>query len=149
MCWWMNGPVTHVIQAPLFASNAISQAGSSDWKYSSGWKKVRIVSAFRMRNAIRNRKTSWEVATSFARRSSKCLFVVLCSSWTWDASVSNAVDACDSAGEAITCPMCSKGCRQKTALARQRAIKCRQFRVSSRSHVTRKNQSRDRLWGLL
>jgi len=31
------------------SSNTIFHAGSSDWKNSSGWKKVRIVSAFRSR----------------------------------------------------------------------------------------------------
>lgn len=33
---------TQVTQAPLWGPNVRSHAGSSDWKNSSGWKKVRI-----------------------------------------------------------------------------------------------------------
>lgn len=59
--------LTQVIQAPLSAPKAISHAGSSDWKYSSGWKNVLILSALSIRNAIRNSKMSWAVAASCAR----------------------------------------------------------------------------------
>lgn len=50
-------PLTHVIQAPLSAPKAIFHAGSSAWKYSSGWKKVLIVKALTIRKARRNPKT--------------------------------------------------------------------------------------------
>ena len=40
---------SHVIQAPDVGPKAICQAGSRAWKYSSGWKKVLIVNAFRRR----------------------------------------------------------------------------------------------------
>lgn len=50
--------LTHVIQAPLPLPNTTCQAGSNDWKYSSGWKKVRKESAFTKRNATRRRKIS-------------------------------------------------------------------------------------------
>ena len=45
---------THVIQAWLSAPNASCHAGSRDWKYSSGWKKVHSVNAFTMRKASSN-----------------------------------------------------------------------------------------------
>lgn len=54
---------TQVIHAPLSSPKAICQAGSSDWKYSSGWKNVLTLSAFRILNATRNRKMSCEVDT--------------------------------------------------------------------------------------
>jgi hypothetical protein len=44
---------THVIQAPLESPNANCHAGSRDWKYSSGWKKVLTDKAFNNRNATR------------------------------------------------------------------------------------------------
>lgn len=43
---------THVIQAPDPAPKAICHAGSSAWKYSSGWKKVRTHSAFTKRKRM-------------------------------------------------------------------------------------------------
>jgi hypothetical protein len=49
---------THVIQAPLWLPNAIFHAGSSDWKYSSGWKKVFTQSALIMRKHTRSGKTN-------------------------------------------------------------------------------------------
>ena len=49
-----NQTQTQVIQAPLSSPKAICQAGSSDWKYSSGWKKVCTLKAFTTRNAINN-----------------------------------------------------------------------------------------------
>ena len=58
---------------------AICHAGSSDWKYSSGWKKVLMLNALRIRNAIRNSRISREIAvfSQGCRRSccisSKCL----------------------------------------------------------------------------
>jgi len=48
---------TQVIQALLVSPKASCHAGSSDWKYSSGWKKVRSVSAFTMRKASSSAKT--------------------------------------------------------------------------------------------
>jgi hypothetical protein len=48
-----GGIPTQVIHAPLDAPNAISHAGSRDWKYSSGWKKVRMVMAFTKRRMMR------------------------------------------------------------------------------------------------
>lgn len=56
-----------MIHAPLSGPKAICHAGSSDWKYSSGWKNVLILSALRIRKATRNNKTSWDVAASCAR----------------------------------------------------------------------------------
>jgi hypothetical protein len=47
----MGGMITQVIQALLDWPKARRQAGSRDWKYSSGWKKVRRVRALAMRNA--------------------------------------------------------------------------------------------------
>ena len=49
-----------MIQAPLSAPKAISHAGSSDWKNSSGWKKVLTLRALSIRNATRKSRTSWE-----------------------------------------------------------------------------------------
>jgi hypothetical protein len=46
-----RGKFTQVIQALLEAPKARRQAGSRDWKYSSGWKKVRSVRALAVRNA--------------------------------------------------------------------------------------------------
>ena len=46
-----EGGFTHVIQAPWWWPKASCHAGSRDWKNSSGWKKVRSVRAFTMRNA--------------------------------------------------------------------------------------------------
>ena len=43
---------TQVIHAPELGPKAIPHAGSSDWKYSSGWKKVFIQRAFMMRNTM-------------------------------------------------------------------------------------------------
>ena len=40
----------------LAPPKASCHAGSSDWKNSSGWKKVRRVSAFTMRKASSNAK---------------------------------------------------------------------------------------------
>ena len=54
--------ITQVIHEPLSLPKAIAQAGSSDWKNSSGWKKVLMLSAFRIRNATRKRRMSCEVA---------------------------------------------------------------------------------------
>lgn len=48
---------TQVIQAPLSGPKAICHAGSSDWKYSSGWKKVLVDRAFAIRNASSTPKT--------------------------------------------------------------------------------------------
>jgi len=59
---------TQVIHAPLSLPNAICQAGSKDWKYSSGWKNVRMLSAFRILNATRNNRMSRAV-------------VVVCALW--------------------------------------------------------------------
>jgi hypothetical protein len=47
-----------VIQAPLWLPNAIFHAGSSDWKYSSGWKNVLTQSALIMRKHTSNGKTN-------------------------------------------------------------------------------------------
>jgi len=55
---------TQVIQAPLSAPKAMCHAGSRDWKYSSGWKNVRTLSPFSIRNAIRNSRISREVVSS-------------------------------------------------------------------------------------
>src|SRR5271170_4813292 len=82
--------LTHVIQAPLFFPNAICHAGSSDWKYSSGWKKVRIVRALSIRNATRNRKISSEWATCFT-----ALGVVGAPSSVSFVSLPTFVEACD------------------------------------------------------
>ena len=49
---------THVIQAPLWLPNAIFHAGSSDWKYSSGWKNVWTQSALIMRKHTSSGKTN-------------------------------------------------------------------------------------------
>ena len=49
--------VTQVIQALLAPPKASCHAGSSDWKNSSGWKKVRSVSAFTVRKASSSAKT--------------------------------------------------------------------------------------------
>lgn len=49
--------LTHVIQALLAPPNASCQAGSRDWKNSSGWKKVRSVSAFTVRKASNKANT--------------------------------------------------------------------------------------------
>lgn len=54
--------LTHVIHGPLLSPKAICHAGSSDWKYSSGWKKVLMLNALRIRNAIRNSRISREMA---------------------------------------------------------------------------------------
>ena len=64
--------LTQVIQAPLSLPNAISQAGSSDWKYSSGWKKVLMLSASSTLNAMRKMRTSCAVAVDFARCHTRC-----------------------------------------------------------------------------
>lgn len=48
---------TQVIHAPLSSPNTTRQAGSKDWKYSSGWKKVRMTRALTMRKATRPAKT--------------------------------------------------------------------------------------------
>ena len=44
---------THVIQAPEVEPKAICHAGSKDWKYSSGWKKVCTERAFTHRKRRR------------------------------------------------------------------------------------------------
>ena len=95
---FVNGPgsglITQVIHAPLFAPKAISHAGSSDWKNSSGWKKVSTLSAFRILNATRNKKRSREGETcltvSVARRRR-----LLASSRLMELSMPNLVEACD------------------------------------------------------
>lgn len=48
--------LTQVIQGAWSSPNAARQAGSRDWKNSSGWKKVRTVQAFTRRKATRKRK---------------------------------------------------------------------------------------------
>jgi len=53
-----GGKLTQVIHAPLSLPNAICQAGSNDWKYSSGWKKVWMLNAFRILKATRNNRMS-------------------------------------------------------------------------------------------
>ena len=55
--WGISHFLTQVIQAPLSAPNAIRHAGSSDWKYSSGWKKVLMLRALTMRIASRTART--------------------------------------------------------------------------------------------
>ena len=54
---------THVIQAPLSDPNAICHAGSNDWKYSSGWKKVFMQSALINRQARHNRRISFVICS--------------------------------------------------------------------------------------
>ena len=49
--------LTQVIQGAWLSPKATCQAGSSDWKNSSGWKNVRTVNAFRRRKETRARKT--------------------------------------------------------------------------------------------
>lgn len=53
--------LTQVTQAPVSLPSpwpkAICQAGSNDWKNSSGWKNVRTAKALSRRNATRKRKT--------------------------------------------------------------------------------------------
>lgn len=114
----MTSSRTQVIHAPLFEPNAISQAGSSDWKYSSGWKKVRMLSAFKIRNAIRNKRISCDLAASFT-----CWNALLwdfSSSCNCGASLSNAVEACDSAGEAIP-QLPDSNCNEEGTSGRQQA----------------------------
>ena len=60
-----------MIHAPLRAPNAMRHAGSSAWKYSSGWKKVRTHSALSTRSASRNRKTLYAVRAAWARRQAR------------------------------------------------------------------------------
>ena len=64
---WAGRMPTQVIHAPLSLPNAICQAGSSDWKNSSGWKKVLRLSAFRILNATRNKRMSCDVVALCAR----------------------------------------------------------------------------------
>ena len=49
---------TQVIQAPLSGPKTSTHAGSSDWKYSSGWKKVLTVNALTRRRATSAAKIS-------------------------------------------------------------------------------------------
>ena len=55
MLQW-KGKLTQVIQGAWSSPNAARQAGSRDWKNSSGWKKVRTVKALTRRKAMRKRK---------------------------------------------------------------------------------------------
>jgi hypothetical protein len=59
--------LTQVIHAPLSLPNAICQAGSRDWKYSSGWKNVLMLSALKILNATRNSRMSCAVVALCAR----------------------------------------------------------------------------------
>ena len=72
---WFHGSafkqLTQVIHAPLSLPKAISQAGSSDWKYSSGWKNVLMLRAFRIRNATRNSRISCDVAALWVRSNAR------------------------------------------------------------------------------
>lgn len=52
-----QGRPTQVIQAPESGPKASCQAGSRDWKNSSGWKKVWRRRALRRRRARRRRRT--------------------------------------------------------------------------------------------
>lgn len=49
---------TQVVQAPLSGPKAASQAGSRDWKYSSGWKKVLMLKALMILKIRRHPKMS-------------------------------------------------------------------------------------------
>ena len=82
---------TQVIHAPLSLPKAICHAGSSDWKNSSGWKKVLILSAFRILNAIKNRRTSCAVVAVCARSNVR-LRKLLESSNTIDESLPTLVE---------------------------------------------------------
>jgi len=62
-----QGKLAQVIHAPLSLPNTICQAGSKDWKYSSGWKNVLMLSAFKILNAIRNNRMSCAVVALCAR----------------------------------------------------------------------------------
>ena len=85
---------TQVIQAPLSEPKAICHAGSSDWKYSSGWKKVLILKAFKIRNAIRNRSRSREIDKCLTRSTARPPRTFT-SSKHMDLSKSQLVEACD------------------------------------------------------
>lgn len=85
---------TQVIQAPLPLPNAICQAGSRDWKYSSGWKKVLTLSALRILNATRNKKMSCDVDTCLTRSTARRRRP-LTSSRLNELSRPNLVEACD------------------------------------------------------
>ena len=87
-------PCTQVIQAPLSFPKAICQAGSRDWKYSSGWKKVLTLSALRILNATRNKKMSCDVDTCLTRSTARRRRP-LTSSRLIELSRPNLVEACD------------------------------------------------------
>ena len=96
LLWFGHGvsAFTQVIHAPLSAPKAISQAGSRDWKNSSGWKKVLTLSAFRILNATRNKKTSRDTEARLIR-SKAGRWRTLTSSKLMELSMPNRVEACD------------------------------------------------------
>jgi hypothetical protein len=68
---------TQVTQAPLSVPKASAQAGSSAWKNSSGWKKVRRARASSRRKASTSANNTWRSPADRERAAREEVGIVL------------------------------------------------------------------------